>query len=401
MRQESEKQKLEKREKNRIAQRNHRKREAEKKRQYEKKIVELEAKMDRLAEAARRNDLADMISILQGDAESATAVVCRRPTIELGTPLYTAAAPLALPPPPPPPPAMTTTTDLATLLAPNKATASPEPDGWLNIFEPVPEPEPTLGFASSYPVEDEFEWLAPPVYGSDYMPAFSSYPSHPFQYQIPDGAFSREDEILPSAGNGLQNARKALLAVSDLELAAMMNEVVQRSTQLLFGLGMHNKPRLPCCCNASHIADFIMLIYLERVYPTPRMMTKAQVCTPYRILVVMLKLAYKFANDGATSYLRTITSCDPEATSCSITSGPPVVTTETIAVRTTVVSTAETRVDDDARPSSPTHPNINISASSQMTDEDHPAAPTSSYDIPNVLPRCINTFLYHAGPPNE
>ncbi|KAH7109670.1 hypothetical protein EDB81DRAFT_672687, partial [Dactylonectria macrodidyma] len=95
----------------------------------------------------------------------------------------------------------------------------------------------------------------------------------------------------------------------------------------------------------------------------------------------------------ATS-LRTITSCDSEATSCSITSGPPVVITETIAVRTTVVSTAETRVNDDARPSSPTHPNINISTSSQMTDEDHPATPTSSYEIPDVLPRCINTFLY-------
>ncbi|KAH7109673.1 hypothetical protein EDB81DRAFT_806727 [Dactylonectria macrodidyma] len=191
MRQEPEEKKLEKREKNRIAQRNHRKREAEKKRQYEKKIVELEAKMDRLAEAARRNDLADMISILQGDAESATAVVCRRPTVELGTPLYTAAAPLALPPPPPPPPAIATaaatTTELATLLPPNEATASPEPGGWLNIFEPVPELEPTMDFASSYLLEDEFAWFAPPEYGSDYLPAFSSYPSHPFQYQIPDG----------------------------------------------------------------------------------------------------------------------------------------------------------------------------------------------------------------------
>ncbi|KAH6980556.1 hypothetical protein EDB80DRAFT_783603 [Ilyonectria destructans] len=189
MRQESEKQKLEKREKNRVAQRNHRRREAEKKRQFEKKIVELEAKLDRLAEAAQRSDLAEMISILQDDAESTIAVVCRRPTIELGTPLYTAEVGTALLPPPPPPPAMTTptTTELVTLLAPNEATASPEMDGWLNIFEPVPEPEPTLGFASSYPLEDGFEWLAPPMYGSDYLSAFSSYPSHPFQYPIPDG----------------------------------------------------------------------------------------------------------------------------------------------------------------------------------------------------------------------
>ncbi|KAH7109672.1 hypothetical protein EDB81DRAFT_593617, partial [Dactylonectria macrodidyma] len=79
-----------------------------------------------------------------------------------------------------------------------------------------------------------------------------------------------------------------------------------------------NKPRLPCCCNAPRIADFIsfsvatfhiqyvdliiMLIYLERAYPTLRMMAKVQVCTPYRILVVLLNLAYKFANDGATSW---------------------------------------------------------------------------------------------------
>lgn len=94
----------------------------------------------------------------------------------------------------------------------------------------------------------------------------------------------------------------------------------------------------------------------------------------------------------ATS-LRTITSCNSEVTSCSITSGPPVVITETIAVRTTIVSTAETRVDKSASTSSPTHLNVNIASSSQMTDEDHPATPTSSYDIPDVLPSCINTFL--------
>ncbi|KAH6980559.1 hypothetical protein EDB80DRAFT_593401, partial [Ilyonectria destructans] len=94
----------------------------------------------------------------------------------------------------------------------------------------------------------------------------------------------------------------------------------------------------------------------------------------------------------ATS-LRTITSCNSEVTSCSITSGPPVVITETIAVRTTIVSTAETRVDKSASTSSPTHLNVNIASSSQMTDEDRPATPTSSYDIPDVLPSCINTFL--------
>ncbi|KAH7120066.1 hypothetical protein B0J13DRAFT_410699, partial [Dactylonectria estremocensis] len=79
-----------------------------------------------------------------------------------------------------------------------------------------------------------------------------------------------------------------------------------------------NKPLLPCRCNAPHIADFIsfsvaafriqyvdliiMLIYLERAHPILRLMTKTQVCTPYRILVVMLSLAYKFANDEATSW---------------------------------------------------------------------------------------------------
>lgn len=97
-----------------------------------------------------------------------------------------------------------------------------------------------------------------------------------------------------------------------------MNEVVYRSTQLLPGLGMHNKSRLPCRCNAPHIADLIsfsvaafhlqyvdlviMLIYLQRAHPALKLMTKTQVCTPYRILVVMLNLAYKFANDGATSW---------------------------------------------------------------------------------------------------
>lgn len=187
MRQESEKQKA-KKEKNRIAQRNHRRREAEKKSQYQKKIVELEAKLDRLAEAARRNDVAVMISILQDDVESANAVVCRRPTIELGTPLCTAEAGVAPPPPPPPTTTTTTTTELVTLLAPDIATELPEPAGWLNIFESGPEPEPTMGFASSYyPPEDEFKWLAPPVYGSDYLSPFSSYPSYPLQYPIPDG----------------------------------------------------------------------------------------------------------------------------------------------------------------------------------------------------------------------
>ncbi|KAH7120069.1 hypothetical protein B0J13DRAFT_612818 [Dactylonectria estremocensis] len=94
----------------------------------------------------------------------------------------------------------------------------------------------------------------------------------------------------------------------------------------------------------------------------------------------------------ATS-LRTISSCNPEVTSCSSTSGPPVVVTETIAIETTVVSTAEIRVDESAGSSSPTHPNIGVSSSSQMTVEDHPATPTSGYDVPDVVPGCINTFL--------
>lgn len=105
--------------------------------------------------------------------------------------------------------------------------------------------------------------------------------------------------------------------MSKSELAAVMNEIVHRSTQLL-GLGMHNNLWLSCGCNAPHIADFIsfsieaygiqyvdliiMLIYLERAHPTLRLMTKSPVCTPYRILVVMLNLACKFAKDGATSW---------------------------------------------------------------------------------------------------
>ncbi|KAL6401259.1 Circumsporozoite protein [Ilyonectria robusta] len=94
----------------------------------------------------------------------------------------------------------------------------------------------------------------------------------------------------------------------------------------------------------------------------------------------------------ATS-LRTISSCDSEVAGCSGASGSPVVVTETIAVGTTVVSTAETRINASDSPSSPTHPNTNVSPSSRITGEDHPATPTSSYDVPDVVPGCINTFL--------
>ncbi|KAH6984132.1 hypothetical protein EDB80DRAFT_591693, partial [Ilyonectria destructans] len=109
--------------------------------------------------------------------------------------------------------------------------------------------------------------------------------------------------------------------------------------------------------------------------------------------VATIGTSYSSTSTIYATSLRTISSCNPEVISCSITSGPPVVVTETIAIGTTVVSTADILVDESAGSSSPTHPNIGLPSSSQMTVEDHPATPTSGYDVPDVVPGCINTFL--------
>ncbi|KLP11336.1 uncharacterized protein Y057_10875 [Fusarium fujikuroi] len=81
--------------------------------------------------------------------------------------------------------------------------------------------------------------------------------------------------------------------------------------------------------------------------------------------------------------VKTITSCGPEVTNCPVTAGTPAVVTETVAVSTTVCPVTETITHKAPKP--------------EKTGSDEkpetPKAPEDGYDVPDVVPSCLNTFL--------
>ncbi|KAF4338466.1 hypothetical protein FBEOM_7611 [Fusarium beomiforme] len=81
--------------------------------------------------------------------------------------------------------------------------------------------------------------------------------------------------------------------------------------------------------------------------------------------------------------VKTITSCGPEVTNCPVTAGTPAVVTETVAVSTTICPVTETITHKAPQP--------------EKTGSDEkpetPKAPEDGYDIPGVVPSCLNTFL--------
>uniref|UniRef100_A0A0D2XI09 CFEM domain-containing protein n=1 Tax=Fusarium oxysporum (strain Fo5176) TaxID=660025 RepID=A0A0D2XI09_FUSOF len=81
--------------------------------------------------------------------------------------------------------------------------------------------------------------------------------------------------------------------------------------------------------------------------------------------------------------VKTITSCGPEVTNCPVTAGTPAVVTETVAVSTTICPVTETITHKAPKP--------------EKTGSDEkpetPKAPEDGYDVPDVVPSCLNTFL--------
>ncbi|KAF4952573.1 hypothetical protein FGADI_6644 [Fusarium gaditjirri] len=81
--------------------------------------------------------------------------------------------------------------------------------------------------------------------------------------------------------------------------------------------------------------------------------------------------------------VKTITSCGPEVTNCPVTAGTPAVVTETVAVSTTICPVTETITHKAPKP--------------EKTGSDEkpetPKAPEDGYDVPEVVPSCLNTFL--------
>ncbi|RSL66107.1 hypothetical protein CEP54_003855 [Fusarium duplospermum] len=81
--------------------------------------------------------------------------------------------------------------------------------------------------------------------------------------------------------------------------------------------------------------------------------------------------------------VKTITSCGPEVTNCPVTAGTPAVVTETVAVSTTICPVTETQTHKSPKPT----------ASKPATEK--PETPEDGYNVPDVLPSCLNTFIQY------
>ncbi|KAM0437120.1 hypothetical protein ACHAQK_007329 [Fusarium lateritium] len=80
--------------------------------------------------------------------------------------------------------------------------------------------------------------------------------------------------------------------------------------------------------------------------------------------------------------VKTITSCGPEVTNCPAKSGTPAVVTETVA-KTTAYPVVETITHKSPKP---------VQTGSDEKPES-PKAPEDGYNVPDVVPSCLNTFL--------
>ncbi|WZH48779.1 Circumsporozoite protein [Fusarium acuminatum] len=80
--------------------------------------------------------------------------------------------------------------------------------------------------------------------------------------------------------------------------------------------------------------------------------------------------------------VKTITSCGPEVTNCPAKSGTPAVVTETVA-KTTAYPVVETITHKSPKP---------VQTGSDEKPET-PKAPEDGYNVPEVVPSCLNTFL--------
>ncbi|KAF4968301.1 hypothetical protein FSARC_4246 [Fusarium sarcochroum] len=93
--------------------------------------------------------------------------------------------------------------------------------------------------------------------------------------------------------------------------------------------------------------------------------------------------SYDSTSTVYSTKVQTITSCGPEVTNCPVTAGTPAVVTETVAVSTTICPVTETRTHKAPKPEE--------TGSDEKPES--PKAPKDSYDVPDVVPSCLNTFL--------
>ncbi|UPK91178.1 hypothetical protein LCI18_002113 [Fusarium solani-melongenae] len=89
-----------------------------------------------------------------------------------------------------------------------------------------------------------------------------------------------------------------------------------------------------------------------------------------------------------TTEVKTITSCGPEVTNCPVTAGTPAVVTETVAVSTTVCPVTETQTHKSPKPTG-------SKPSGDKPSTEKPSAPKDGYNVPDVVPSCLNTFIQY------
>ncbi|KAF5003686.1 hypothetical protein FDECE_9771 [Fusarium decemcellulare] len=101
---------------------------------------------------------------------------------------------------------------------------------------------------------------------------------------------------------------------------------------------------------------------------------------------VVVTTTYDSTSTIYTTEVKTITSCGPEVTNCPVTAGTPAVVTETVAVSTTICPVTETKTQKTSTPK-PT------GETPKEGSDEKPETPKDGYNVPDVVPSCLNTFL--------
>jgi hypothetical protein len=99
--------------------------------------------------------------------------------------------------------------------------------------------------------------------------------------------------------------------------------------------------------------------------------------------VTTIVTSYDSVSTVYKTEVKTITSCGPEVTNCPVTAGEPAVVTETHAVSTTLYPVIETVTHKAPKP---------VQTGSDEKPQT-PEVPKDGYDVPDVVPSCLNTFL--------
>ncbi|RGP78688.1 hypothetical protein FLONG3_3225, partial [Fusarium longipes] len=99
--------------------------------------------------------------------------------------------------------------------------------------------------------------------------------------------------------------------------------------------------------------------------------------------VTTIVTSYDSVSTVYKTEIKTITSCGPEVTNCPVTAGETAVVTETHAVSTTLYPVVETVIHTAPKP-------VQTGSDEKPVT---PEAPKDGYEVPDVVPSCLNTFL--------